>query len=321
MKNIDTENMKNNPIEELRRMEMPVSEKGWESIVNDPHYKQHFGKNPKMSPKGRIAIVASAVAVLITVPILVKTLRQQPADQAQPAISVTEVTAPQPTENQSTATITTSPRTSTQTSNSASAVTPQTKPTLATTTQAAAHEGSTMASVIEKRQSTATPTTSTAQPDNSLSYDDIKVSPERPKPARLQHVRTVHSCSPATKDKPSVCETTITVDGEEVAKYEYSPEEPEAEVEEFFIPSAFTPNGDGLNDLFYINANFEPRNFELTIFNRNGERVFQTRDMNIGWDGKIRGTTLPFGMYVYIIKYKDSQGNEQQKQGQILLVP
>ena len=319
MKN--TEYMKNNPIEELRRMEVPATEEEWTSIVNDKRYVQKFSRKPGLSPKGRATMVTGIAAVLITVPILVKTLRQQPADQSQPTTPATEVTTPQPTENQSAAAITTSPSTSIRTSTTASAVTPQTKPTLTTTTQAAAHEGSTMASVIEKRQSATTPTTSTVQPDNSLSYDNTKASPERSKPARIQHVRTVHSCSLATKDKPSVCETTITVDGEEIAKYEYSPEEPESETEEFFIPSAFTPNGDGLNDLFFVNANFEPHNFELTIFNRGGERVFHSRDMNIGWDGKLHDTTLPFGMYVYIIKYKDSQGNELQKQGQILLIP
>ena len=311
----------NNPIEELRRMEVPVTEEEWTSIVNDKRYVQKFGRKPGLSPKGRAAMVTGIAAILITVPILVKTLHQQPADQAQPTTPSTEVTAPQPTENQSAATITTSPSTSTQTSTTASAVTPQTKPTVATTTQAAAHEGSTMASVIEKRQSAATPTTSTVQPDNSLTYDNLKTSPERSAPARVQHVRTVHSCSPATKDKPSVCETTITVDGEEVAKYEYSPEEPEAEAEEFFIPSAFTPNGDGLNDIFYVTANFEPQHFAMYIFNRNGQLLFSSTDMHIGWDGTLHGSYLPNDVYVYQIKYVDRNGEHQQRRGQILLIP
>ena len=47
MKNIDTEYMKNNPIEELRNLASPVTEEGWASIVEDPRYKRHFGLFPK----------------------------------------------------------------------------------------------------------------------------------------------------------------------------------------------------------------------------------------------------------------------------------
>jgi gliding motility-associated-like protein len=76
-----------------------------------------------------------------------------------------------------------------------------------------------------------------------------------------------------------------------------------------------------LNDLFLVKANFEPRNFDLTIFNRNGELLFRSHDISIGWDGQLHGSTLPQGMYVYVIKYKDHNGNDQKKQGQILLIP
>ena len=113
----------------------------------------------------------------------------------------------------------------------------------------------------------------------------------------------------------------VTADGETTTKYEYHPEEPAAEAEQFFIPTAFTPNGDGLNDLFMVKANFEPRSFEMTVLNRGGDALFQTRDINIGWDGQLHGKLLPQGVYVCIIKYKDSQGNEHKQQGQVLLIP
>ena len=108
---------------------------------------------------------------------------------------------------------------------------------------------------------------------------------------------------------------------EQPLKSEETPEEELPTADEFFIPSAFTPNGDGLNDLFYVKANFEPRSYELSVLNRNGDLVFISRDINTGWDGKQHGKTLTHGMYVYIIKYKDSQGNDQRKQGQVLLIP
>ena len=316
-----TDNM-NNPIEELRRMEVPVTEEEWTSIVNDKRYVQKFGRKPGLTPKGRAAIVAGIAAVLITVPILVKTLRQQPANQVQPATPATEVATPQPTENQSVATIATSPSTSAQKPTTTPSATPETKPTVATTTEAAAHEGSTMASIIEKRHPAVTPTNTPAQDNNELSYETIKVSPKNSTPIQeVQQIKTVYSCSPSTKDKSSVSETTVTGDGEEVAKSEYSPDEPEATTEEFYIPSAFTPNGDGLNDIFYVTANFEPQHFAMYILNRNGELIFSTTDIRIGWDGTLHGSFLPSDVYVYMIKYVDRNGDHQQRRGQILLIP
>jgi len=301
--------MKNNPIEELRKMESPVTEEGWASIVNDPRYKQHFGKSPKPSPKGRIAIIASAVAVLITIPILVKTLSQNSSETVeQPA--TTEISAPQTTAADHT----------TGTTQKAQTAQPQTpaqatpKQTVSTVNRAAAHEQSTLATVTGAR------TQATVPP---ISKEPI---PAVSDPKTADNVATEHSViAPTTPKSKTVTEpmkSSPTVASQnETPKSEPETVEPAPDADQFFIPSAFTPNGDGLNDLFIVSANFEPHNFEMTIFNRGGDRVFQSRDMNIGWDGKLHDTTLPFGMYVYIIKYKDSQGNELQKQGQILLIP
>jgi gliding motility-associated-like protein len=54
----------------------------------------------------------------------------------------------------------------------------------------------------------------------------------------------------------------------------------------YFVPNSFTPNGDGKNDEFRpILNNFDAENYELLIFNRWGEIIFQTEDINAGWDG------------------------------------
>lgn len=301
--------MKNNPIEELRNMESPVTEEGWASIVNDPRYKQHFGKSPKPSPKGRIAIIASVVAVLITVPILVKTLTHNSSETTQQPAS-TEVSAPQ-TETNSTVPATTQ---TTQTAQPQTSAQIAPKQTVSAVNHAAAHEQNTLAAVTEARTQVPAPTiTKELAPAVSVPATTANTTPERPT------TTPIAPKSKTTKEPVKPIQTEVSQD--ETPKSEPEMEEPSTETDQFFIPSAFTPNGDGLNDLFYVKANFEPRNFEMTILNRNGERVFQTRDMNIGWDGKMRGTTLPFGMYVYIISYKDNDGNELQKQGQILLIP
>jgi gliding motility-associated-like protein len=67
-----------------------------------------------------------------------------------------------------------------------------------------------------------------------------------------------------------------------------------------FIPSAFTPNGDGNNDLFQIYGNLKALKFvEINIFNRWGERVFKSNDINFTWDGTYIGGLLEPGTLVY----------------------
>ena len=300
--------MNNNPIEELRRMEAPVSESEWDAIVQDKRYAQKFGRKPKLSPKGRAALITGAAVMLITIPILFKTLSDKPSETAQTvAPAPTETTVPVPAKSTTTApqaTRTTTPQTSVQ-------ATP--KQTVSAVNGATAHEQSTLAAVTEAR---------TISPEPSITREQaVAVSTPHSSVNTTPSIRlTTTPTASKTKTEPVISAQTDPI-LEETPKSDSETEEPATETDEFFIPSAFTPNGDGLNDLFYVKANFEPRNFEMIILNRNGERLFQTRDMNIGWDGRLHGNILPSGMYVYIIKYKDRKGNEQQKQGQILLIP
>lgn len=317
--------MNTNPIEELRQMEAPVTEEGWSSIVSDRRYARKFGRQNGLSPKGRAAIIGAAAAALIAVPILVKTLTHSSKETLQTNPPATETVASTTTATSPATPTTTAPFAPTPTQASAGPA------KITVTEQAAEHEGSTPASVIAKRQPTVEdhsrdnwPPVICPEPDGSrLTYDKLKVEPVRSDTTGMhtpEHNRVIRT-TPAATGNPSVCETTVTADGETTTKYEYHPEEPAAEAEQFFIPTAFTPNGDGLNDLFMVKANFEPRSFEMTVLNRGGDALFQTRDINIGWDGQLHGKLLPQGVYVCIIKYKDSQGNEHKQQGQVLLIP
>jgi hypothetical protein len=67
----------------------------------------------------------------------------------------------------------------------------------------------------------------------------------------------------------------------------------------FFIPNAFTPNGDGNNDVFYIYAQSGVKVFEFRIFNRIGEMVHAGA---FPWDGNYKGKPSPPGVYVYVFK-------------------
>jgi len=72
-----------------------------------------------------------------------------------------------------------------------------------------------------------------------------------------------------------------------------------------YVPNAFSPNGDGLNDTFNVLVS-NVRTFSLQIFNRWGQQIYQTDNPLMGWDGKFNNTSCPIGAYVFIIKY---QGN------------
>ncbi len=73
---------------------------------------------------------------------------------------------------------------------------------------------------------------------------------------------------------------------------------------DIWVPNAFTPNGDGMNDVFRVLGNTgRMEQFSLSIFNRWGERMFQTHDRNQGWDGIYKGGGALMGTYVYMLEY------------------
>ena len=81
------------------------------------------------------------------------------------------------------------------------------------------------------------------------------------------------------------------------------------------IPNGFSPNGDGVNDVFVINcANRYPKN-RLTIFNRWGNEIFSRLNYNNDWDGTYKNTAVPDGTYYYIFEIND--GNQKAKTGYI----
>jgi large repetitive protein len=71
------------------------------------------------------------------------------------------------------------------------------------------------------------------------------------------------------------------------------------------FPTGFTPNGDGKNDLFRAAAFCPVPKYHLIVFNRNGEKVFETSNPSDGWDGSFRGRKAPIGAYVFYSEYFD----------------
>lgn len=75
----------------------------------------------------------------------------------------------------------------------------------------------------------------------------------------------------------------------------------------FYIPNAFTPDGDQFNETFQpvFESGFDPFDFHLMIFNRWGEIIFESYNANIGWDGTYGGEIVQDGVYVWQIDFKE----------------
>jgi gliding motility-associated-like protein len=87
-----------------------------------------------------------------------------------------------------------------------------------------------------------------------------------------------------------------------------------------FIPSAFSPNDDGINDLFFLGGEGLV-SYELQIFNRWGERLKVIQSLSEGWDGtNARGLPVPEGVYVYHVKALLNDGSEVDRGGTITLI-
>ena len=122
---------------------------------------------------------------------------------------------------------------------------------------------------------------------------------------------TYEICSPVCED---CSQATVTI----------LIEEPEERVERIFIPSGFTPDGDGVNDLFIIPELEEhpeafPEN-QLVIFNRWGDIVFEAKPYENNWDGvnPETGKHLPAGTYYYIVRLDIGEG--LIKRGEVTVV-
>lgn len=86
-----------------------------------------------------------------------------------------------------------------------------------------------------------------------------------------------------------------------------------------YIPSAFTPNGDNKNDVILVQGNFIEK-IQLTIYDRWGNRVFETTDPKSGWDGNFKGKRCEPGVYVYYLEVGCYNKEEFKKKGNITLI-
>jgi gliding motility-associated-like protein len=87
-----------------------------------------------------------------------------------------------------------------------------------------------------------------------------------------------------------------------------------------FVPSAFSPNGDGLNDVFKPVLQNTLAQYEFSVYNRWGQRVFTTKDNKRGWDGTINGHQQPAGLFAWVCRYRLNRKTVQTLKGTVLLM-
>jgi gliding motility-associated-like protein len=86
-----------------------------------------------------------------------------------------------------------------------------------------------------------------------------------------------------------------------------------------FVPNAFTPDGDGLNDYFRAFGGFVD-DFELVVYNRWGEKIFYSNELTTGWDGNYAGKPAPAGAYAWKVIYRDATGKYHDLKGSVILI-
>ena len=93
----------------------------------------------------------------------------------------------------------------------------------------------------------------------------------------------------------------------------------ETVTKEIFVPNAFTPNGDGKNDVLLVYGN-SIASLDFIIFDQWGELIFETTNQSKGWDGSYKGKPQPVGVYVYVLKATRTDGSAITKKGSINLI-
>jgi gliding motility-associated-like protein len=87
-----------------------------------------------------------------------------------------------------------------------------------------------------------------------------------------------------------------------------------------FVPTAFTPNGDGLNDVFSIYASGTYKLKNLTICNRWGKQIYTSTNVNFTWNGTWKNRAQPQDTYVYYLELEKQNGKKVTKKGTVLLI-
>ncbi|OCX50389.1 hypothetical protein BEL04_21635 [Mucilaginibacter sp. PPCGB 2223] len=91
------------------------------------------------------------------------------------------------------------------------------------------------------------------------------------------------------------------------------------QTDDIYVPNAFTPNGDGNNDVVYVHSE-GIKSLSFYVYNQWGQMIFSSAEKNNGWDGTYKGVKEPLGVYTYFLKAVMNNGHEVNKKGTITLL-
>lgn len=87
-----------------------------------------------------------------------------------------------------------------------------------------------------------------------------------------------------------------------------------------YLPTAFSPNGDGLNEKFGLVNGINTGYYSMKIYNRYGQVIFSSSDQYKKWDGQYKNKPAPVGLYPWILTYANKNGYPQTEQGTVMLI-
>ena len=90
-------------------------------------------------------------------------------------------------------------------------------------------------------------------------------------------------------------------------------------IEGIGVPTAFSPNGDGNNDVLYV-LGFGIESMRFSVYNRYGQKVFETTDQNIGWDGTHHNKDVNQGVFTWVLEYNLLNGSGGILKGNTTLI-
>ncbi len=89
--------------------------------------------------------------------------------------------------------------------------------------------------------------------------------------------------------------------------------------DDLFVPNAFSPNGDGKNDILFVRGS-SIANMQFLVYNQWGEKVFESNAPSSGWNGLFGGKPQPVGVYVYVLRVTKTNGETINKKGSVTLI-
>jgi gliding motility-associated-like protein len=89
---------------------------------------------------------------------------------------------------------------------------------------------------------------------------------------------------------------------------------------QLFVPTAFTPNGDNVNDSFIVTSKPGLAYFDIKIYENSNILIFENSSIKRGWDGTFNGKPEPAGSYLWVIEYKAVNSDKFTQSGYVELV-